>query len=92
MNTIGRRAVDVKKTVGSLAYGQRTIQGKGIAGTATVALRRDDRDNAKGGERFGQYGQTGREVAVIVTQKDMHASPAELCKLGWRCDRAGRRD
>ena len=72
MNTIGRRAVDVKESVGGAAHAERTVERQRIARAAAVAFGCHHGDLGDRADRLGEDGQSRREVTIVVAQQNVH--------------------
>src|SRR5204863_5836364 len=72
MDAVGGRAVYEQKAVRSTSHGERPVQRQRVRSAGAVALRRDDGDVGMRSKLSGEAFQTGREVAVVVTEQDAH--------------------
>ena len=72
VDAVGRRPVDEEEAVGSTPHGKRPVERQRVRRAGTVALRRDDGDVGVRSKLSGEAFQTGREVAVVVTEQDAH--------------------
>src|SRR5690349_8880709 len=72
MHAIGRRAVDITKTVGSRLHVHRRVQGQRIRFGTVVLLGRHDLDIGDGPERLVQGDDAGSLVTVVVANEDFH--------------------
>lgn len=72
MHAVGRGARNEIHPGFGLEDPQRHIEGEGVAGAASVAVRGDHRHLGKGGERGAQPVDTLGTVTIVVTDQDLH--------------------
>ncbi len=91
MHAVGRRAIDVMKAVGSTPQLERTVQGQRIAGAAAVAFGGDHDNFGNLRQMLGKAGQTGRKIAIVITDQDTHRKSG-MMNMSDRCDCAISRE
>ena len=74
MYTIGRRAIDVLKTISRLMHIQRRMHGQCIRFRAIVVLRRNDAHIGHIVQSFVQSFYAWGLVAIVVTNQDFHGA------------------
>ena len=89
VDTVRRRSVHVQEAVRRLAHRQRAIQRERVAGAAAVPFGRYNGNFAKRCETFGERGEPGREITVVVGKEDPHQRAREIMK--YRILSRGRR-
>ena len=84
VDAVGWRAVDAIDTLADLLEPERPAQGERVPDRARFVLGRDDRDLAEPGQRRGQRFDAGREIPVVIGDKNSsHVDRNSTAVCAW---------
>jgi hypothetical protein len=72
VHAIRRRAVHVVEILIDALHAQRSLERQGVAGTAAIAVRRNDDDFGNRLQVLGERAQAARLIAVVVGEQNSH--------------------